>query len=132
MAYFYRLVSPANKINKDITMIQHIDLKLRKDFDFNNPYLILNRKNIDIDSFNYVLMENRYYFVKNKTRLNNSLVKIDLELDPLMTFKDFILNSNLNITGISDFNLANQANETVNYNSQIVLIVMPVWNQVLI
>lgn len=97
MVNFYHLESPANKVDKQITLIQSKELKLRKDFDFNNPFLILNRKNIDPETFNYVFIENRYYFVTKITRLSNTLVRVELEPDYLMNYKDLILNNQVHI-----------------------------------
>lgn len=93
----YKTSSPSNKINKDISLIgtNQINLKNRpKDF---------NELDIDYSAptgsgalaINYAHLSpyNLYYFVKiQPSNLGNAHNILHLELDPLMTYKDQILN----------------------------------------
>ena len=101
MSYELKLIrtsSPSNKINKDISNAVYgraINLKtLPKDIN-----------NLEIDVFDYTISQltlvnyayiqtlNLYYFVKIlPTNIGNKHNILHLELDPLMTYKDQILN----------------------------------------
>ena len=101
MSYELKLIrtsSPSNKINKDISntvYVRAINLKtLPKDIN-----------NLEINVFDYTIRQltlvnyayiqtlNLYYFVKIlPTNIGNNHNILHLELDPLMTYKDQILN----------------------------------------
>ena len=46
--------------------------------------------------FNYFNIQGRYYFLVEKKFIRNGIVEITGRLDPLMTYKDYVLN----LTGI--------------------------------
>lgn len=89
--------SPANKIDKDIRFITSysIDLKNRPK-DFTNFDIDFSGNRLQALNFNYALLaggHNFYYFVKIlPSNIGNQHYKLHLELDPLMTYKNQILN----------------------------------------
>lgn len=93
----YQTNSPSNKIEKDITPLTSysIDLKNRPK-DFTNFDIDFSANRIQALNFNYALLAggyNFYYFVKIlPSNIGNQHYKLHLELDPLMTYKDQILN----------------------------------------
>lgn len=93
----YYTASPSNKINKylgNIIASPAIDLKNRPK-DLNNLDIDLSNSTIQAIKFNYahIPLFNLYYFVKMlPSNIGNNHNILHLELDPLMTFKDQILN----------------------------------------
>lgn len=93
----YQTSSPSNKIEKDIRAITsyNIDLK-NKPKDFTNFDIDFSGNRQQTLNFNYALLGggyNFYYFVKIlPSNIGNQHYKLHLELDPLMTYKDQILN----------------------------------------
>lgn len=93
----YQTNSPNNKIDKDIRLITtyNIDLKNRPK-DFNNFDIDFSGNRTQALNFNYAYLGggyNFYYFVKIlPSSIGNQHYKLHLELDPLMTYKEQILN----------------------------------------
>lgn len=93
----YNTDSPSNKINKNLSLFGTLPVNLKnrpKDFneldiDYSGPTLSLAL------SFNYANLApyNLYYFVKiQPSNIGNAHNILHLELDPLMTYKNQILN----------------------------------------
>lgn len=97
----YKNNSDLNVIEKDLSKLGEKDVFLKKDFDIFNPTLYLKTF---IEECNYLFFPdlNRYYIVQNKTK--NSLWKVELETDVLMTFKDVIYNSNIELSATDNGN----------------------------
>lgn len=96
----YNTLDNDNVINKDLTMIYSFSLKLKKDTDIVNPTILLNDKNsMDFTECNYCYLEdfNRYYFIRDIESINNNIWRLVLECDVLETYKDDILNSDVEI-----------------------------------
>jgi len=96
----YNTLDNDNVINKDLTMIYSFSLKLKKDTDIVNPTILLNDKNsMDFTECNYCYLEdfNRYYFIRDIESINNNIWRLALECDVLETYKDDILNSDVEI-----------------------------------
>lgn len=90
----YYLNSSENfRVEKNISYIGIDSILVPRDFDLIRPTLhleLLNGVN-----FNYVFLDDveRYYFVESVECISGTLFKVNLELDPLMTYKDEILGS---------------------------------------
>lgn len=97
----YKNNSDLNVIEKDLTKLGEKDVFLKKDFDIFNPTLYLKTF---IEECNYLFFPdlNRYYIVQNKTK--TSLWKVELETDVLMTFKDVIYKSNIELNATDNGN----------------------------
>lgn len=84
---------PSNKVNKTFTKVLEKNVRFKRDFDKQKPVLVLMLE--DLDGVNYVKLDNRYYFIDDTTNLNSQHLRVNLSLDPLMTFKDYIMNNAL-------------------------------------
>lgn len=67
------------------------DVLFKNPTSLDTPVITL-KKSGDFD-YNYARYKNNYYFVTDKKSLNNDLWEISMELDPLATAKEDILNS---------------------------------------
>lgn len=92
----YRTLDNENVINKNLSLIHTMNIKLKDTVSITNPTLILSEVN-DVDYFqcNYCFLSefNRYYFIRDVELLNNKNYRIQLEVDVLESFKEDILNS---------------------------------------
>lgn len=86
--YLYKCLDDKNKLNKTLTNEKIIDLNIRKLFNFDTPTIKIRIENFN---YNYVKINNRYYFVVNKNYVAESLVELNLKCDLLMTYKTELL-----------------------------------------
>ena len=85
-----------NVVNKTLTNILELNVRLKKDFDIENPVLVLS--GVDYTTylnFNYCVIPdlNRSYFINNSEQINNRVVKLNCSCDVLETYKTDIINS---------------------------------------
>lgn len=97
----YKNDSDLNVIEKTLTKLGEKEILLKKDFNISNSTLYLKTF---IDECNYLFFPdlNRYYLIKNKVK--TSLWKIEVETDVLMTFKDVIYNSTIELSKTDNSN----------------------------
>lgn len=91
---FYTNNSDSNELNKNINLITELQCNVNKDnLDVLSPILFLSYFDIKELNINYCYIEelNRYYFIDSYTIEKNNLIKLQLETDVLMTFKNDIL-----------------------------------------
>ena len=91
---FYTNNSDSNELNKNINLITELQCNVNKDnLDVLSPILFLSYFDIKELNINYCYIEelNRYYFINSYTIEKNNLIKLQLETDVLMTFKNDIL-----------------------------------------
>lgn len=91
---FYTTNSDSNELNKNINLVTELQCNVNKDnLDVLSPILFLSYFDIKKLNINYCYIEelNRYYFINSYTIEKNNLIKIQLETDVLMTFKNDIL-----------------------------------------
>lgn len=91
---FYTNNSDSNELNKNINLITELNCNVNKDnLDVLSPILFLSYFDIKELNINYCYIEelNRYYFIDSYTIEKNNLIKLQLETDVLMTFKNDIL-----------------------------------------
>lgn len=103
----YRTLDDENVINKDLTLIHTMEIKLKDTVSIINPTLILAEiDGIDYFQCNYCYLSefNRYYFIRDIEMLNNRHYRMRLEVDVLESFKEDILNSKGFITRQTNFN----------------------------
>lgn len=96
-AILYDNGSSDEVINKRLTEIVSSDIEPYNELDIISPTLILSDMEItNIDRCNYCYIEEleRYYFC-TPTLGNNGLYTLICNIDPLMSFKDEILNLNV-------------------------------------
>lgn len=91
---FYTNNSDSNELNKNINLVTELQCNVNRDnLDILSPILFLSYFDIKELNINYCYIEelNRYYFIDSYTIEKNNLIKLQLETDVLMTFKNDIL-----------------------------------------
>ena len=91
---FYTNNSDSNELNKNINLVTELQCNVNRDnLDILSPILFLSYFDIKKLNINYCYIEelNRYYFINSYTIEKNNLIKLQLETDVLMTFKNDIL-----------------------------------------
>lgn len=91
---FYTNNSDSNELNKNINLITELNCNVNRDnLNILSPILFLSYFDIKELNINYCYIEelNRYYFINSYTIEKNNLIKLQLETDVLMTFKNDIL-----------------------------------------
>lgn len=91
---FYTNNSDSNELNKNINLITELNCNVNRDnLNILSPILFLSYFDIKELNINYCYIEelNRYYFIDSYTIEKNNLIKLQLETDVLMTFKNDIL-----------------------------------------
>lgn len=95
---FYTTTDNARTVNKTLQLNKTIDIIFRQAVDEQDPLIILNKINIAGSNYVHIPDFNRYYFISKIENYTASLVRIYLTTDLLMTYKDIILNSPVQIT----------------------------------
>lgn len=92
----YQNTAEGNRVDKTnyLTQVGTISGALRSSTSIND--LVITYESKSIPNFNYVYIPifNRYYFVDDITSENYSLWTLALSVDPLMTYKEAIINCN--------------------------------------
>ena len=88
----YTTSSDERAINKSISSLGSIDVKLKEGSDLINPVFVVSKKNYDISIFNYlyVPLYKRYYFVNNIRSTPAGFMELECHVDVLMSFKPYI------------------------------------------
>ena len=90
--------SSENTINKDLTLITTKNINLKQSTNLYQTFLIFKNDGVtDYSKINYAKMLNKFYFVSHETLQNNSLIRLELKVDVLETYKDNILSSSADI-----------------------------------
>lgn len=92
----YMVSDGDNVINKTKLSELSVNIKLRKDFDLQNPTFLINITTLGVTDYNYCELPEleRFYFINNMSAVNNSIVKLECSTDLLETYKTDILSSN--------------------------------------
>lgn len=72
-----------------------VSITLKRPVSIKTPVFVLNTKNLgDISGYNYIIWENRYYWITNISHsfLSTNIVEISANLDLLATYKSVIIN----------------------------------------
>lgn len=83
----YYNISENNQLSKDITLISDLTGTLRDSSDIVNPRILIEADSIANGNYAYISQFNRYYYIKEVTSVRNGLLLLQLESDPLMSFK---------------------------------------------
>lgn len=97
----YKSDNKPNVINKNIVQVRTVNIILREMIDEKNPILLLHAATIENSNYCYLPTFKRYYFIENVVRVNSRLVKVLLNTDLLMTYRNELLNNNVLITATS-------------------------------
>ena len=85
-----------NTINKDLSLIKEIEIKLKANIDLYNPDLVMTKQDF-YKNVNYAKLLDRYYFVEIQNHPNNNFIILNLHEDVLQTYANDILNSSQDI-----------------------------------
>lgn len=85
-----------NTINKELSLIKEIEIRLKANIDLYNPSLIMTKQNF-YNNVNYAKLLDRYYFVEIQNHPNNNFILLNLHEDVLQTYANDILNSSQDI-----------------------------------
>lgn len=88
-------------INKKLSQVRTVNVILRSTLDEKSPALLLHDDTIAGANYCYIPAFNRYYFIDQVVRFNAHLVKVILNTDLLMTYKDELLSKEVLITATS-------------------------------
>jgi len=95
---FYKTTDNARTVNKTLTLNKTIDIVFRQAVNEQAPLIVMNKNNLSDSNYVYIATFKRYYFISSVDNYTANLVGIHLTTDPLMTYKDVILNSQVQIT----------------------------------
>lgn len=86
----YLTMSPANMVQKQLTLVTNETGTLREPTSILDPTFVMERNSPT--GFNYVYIEEfgRYYYVSGVSSVSNSLVAVSCHVDVLMTYSNYI------------------------------------------
>ena len=94
----YRNMSDNRVVTKDIKKIATVDCQIKESTDRETPTFIINETTIDKNwsSVNYLLSTDlgRYYYVDSPVMGTGGVAYLPCKVDVLMSFKNYIRNSN--------------------------------------
>ena len=95
---FYKTNDNSRVINKTLQLNKTLDIIFRQAVDEQAPLIIMDKSNVTGSNYIHIPDFNRYYFISKIENYTASLVRVQLITDLLMTYKDIILNSPVQIT----------------------------------
>ena len=103
----YKNTSLNNVVEKNIALIGEVLGNMRDNVSITNPSFLIDTSSIDVSLANYVYVENfqRYYYISSVDIVRTNLWRINLKVDVLMSYKDYILDLSCFISrSASDYN----------------------------
>lgn len=94
----YKNNSDNNVVNKDITKVGEIDVRLKEPVEREAPQLLVSGVIDDSYDYLYIPEWNRYYYVENKKQYSQSIYLINTKIDVLKSFRSKILQANAIVT----------------------------------
>ena len=95
---FYKTSDNIKTVNKTLDLNKTIDIFFRQSVDEQAPVIIMNIDNLSDANYIHIPTFKRYYFISSVDNYNSNLVIVHLTTDLLMTYKDIILNTPVQIT----------------------------------
>ena len=90
----YNNVSDKRKLNKTITQLSTVEIKLKNENEIVNPIVILSAAYLPPSAnYAYIATLNRYYYINGQHILPGNQLELNLSVDVLMSWKDVINNS---------------------------------------
>lgn len=86
----YYNVSENNQLTKNISLYSTLTGTLRHESDIVHPQILIEAATIGNANYAYIPEFNRYYYVKEIVSVRNGLLLLNLDTDPLMSFKEDI------------------------------------------
>lgn len=109
----YKSNSSFNTINKDLTLLDTLEIHLNQNANLLNTQIIIHN-NDKLKELNYAVMLNRSYFVQVQTLDNNKFLLLSLNEDVLETYKQQILDSSQDVIEKSTAGDVKQTNVSSN------------------
>lgn len=95
---FYKTTDNLKTVNKTLTLNKIVDIVFRQSVDEQNPVIIMSIDNLQDANYIHIPTFKRYYFISDIDNYTANLVRLHLTTDLLMTYKDIILNTTVQIT----------------------------------
>lgn len=95
---FYKTSDNPRTVNKTLQLTRTVDIIFRQAVDEQAPLIIMSNENVSGANYVRIPNFNRYYFISSVDNFTAGLVRLHLTTDLLMTYKDIILNSPVQIT----------------------------------
>lgn len=95
---FYKTTDNIKTVNKNLTLNKTVDIVFRQSVDEQAPVIIMSSDNLQDANYIHIPAFNRYYFISDVDNYTSNLVRLHLTTDLLMTYKDIILNTPVQIT----------------------------------
>lgn len=95
---FYKTSDNPRTVNKTLQLTRTVDIIFRQAVDEQAPLIIMSNDNVVGANYVRIPNFNRYYFISSVDNFTAGLVRLHLTTDLLMTYKDIILNSPVQIT----------------------------------
>lgn len=95
---FYKTTDNLKTVNKTLTLNKIVDIVFRQSVDEQNPVIIMSIDNLTGSNYVYIPTFKRYYFISDVDNYTANLVRLHLTTDLLMTYKELILNTPVQIT----------------------------------
>lgn len=95
---FYNTADNARTVNKTLNLNKTINIIFRQAVDEQAPLIIMNKDNLTGSNYVHIPDFKRYYFISSVDNYTNTLVRVHLTTDLLMTYQDIILNNQVQIT----------------------------------
>lgn len=90
----YNNISDKRKLNKTITQLSTVEIKLKNENEIVNPTVILSAAYLPPSAnYAYIATLKRYYYINGQRILPGNQLELNLSVDVLMSFKDIIKNS---------------------------------------
>lgn len=90
----YNNISDKRKLNKTITQLSTVEIKLKNENEIVNPTVILSAAYLPPSAnYAYIATLKRYYYINGQRILPGNQLELNLSVDVLMSFKDIINNS---------------------------------------
>ena len=84
---FYNNVSDDDTIGKNLTVVTTLTGDLKNDCSIENPEILIKNTGMINANYAYISEFNRYYYIENQIILSNNLVRVNMSVDVLETFK---------------------------------------------
>lgn len=89
----YKNFSEPNRVNKELEEVKDMDGQLKEESNVINPIVTIQADNPSHCNYCYIREFSRYYFIKDIKSVRNRIWQLQLEVDPLYTYRKQILKS---------------------------------------
>lgn len=87
----YKNFSEPNRVNKELELIKDMTGQLKEESNVINPIITIQADNPSHCNYCYIKEFSRYYFIRDIKSVRNKIWQLQLQVDPLYTYRDQIL-----------------------------------------